>query len=141
MRVVTDLPRPVRVIDHVWIPLSDGIRLGARIWLPEDADDDPVPAILEYLPYRKGDGTACATSRATPTRGPRLRRASGSTSAAPAIRRLLPGRVPPAGAGRRPRGARVDRGAALVHGRRRHVRHLVGRLQRAAGGGARAAGS
>ncbi len=58
MRVVTDLPRPVRVIDHVWIPLSDGIRLGARIWLPEDADDDPVPAILEYLPYRKGDGTA-----------------------------------------------------------------------------------
>ena len=58
MRVVTDLPRPVRVIDHVWIPLSDGIRLGARIWLPEDAEDDPVPAILEYLPYRKGDGTA-----------------------------------------------------------------------------------
>ena len=58
MRVVTDLPRPVRVMDHVWIPLSDGIRLGARIWLPEDAEDDPVPAILEYLPYRKGDGTA-----------------------------------------------------------------------------------
>ena len=26
-------------------------------WLPEDADDDPVPAILEYLPYRKRDGT------------------------------------------------------------------------------------
>jgi uncharacterized protein len=58
MRVVTDLPRPVRVLDHVWIPLSDGISLGARIWLPEDADADPVPAILEYLPYRKGDGTA-----------------------------------------------------------------------------------
>jgi uncharacterized protein len=58
MRVVTDLPRPVRLIDHVWIPLSDGIRLGARIWLPEDAEDDPVPAILEYIPYRKGDGTA-----------------------------------------------------------------------------------
>ena len=33
----------------------------------------------------------------------------------------------------------MDRGAALVHRRRRHVRHLVGRLQRAAGGGARAA--
>jgi putative CocE/NonD family hydrolase len=58
MRIVRDLPRPVRVIEHVWIPLSDGVRLGARIWLPEDADDDPVPAILEYLPYRKGDGTA-----------------------------------------------------------------------------------
>ena len=58
MRVVTDLPRPVRTIDHVWIPLSDGTRLGARIWLPEDAESDPVPAILEYIPYRKGDGTA-----------------------------------------------------------------------------------
>jgi putative CocE/NonD family hydrolase len=58
MKVVEDLPRPVRRIDHVWIPLSDGTRLGARIWLPEDAEADPVPAILEYLPYRKGDGTA-----------------------------------------------------------------------------------
>jgi putative CocE/NonD family hydrolase len=57
VKVVTDLPRPVRVIDHIWIPLSDGTRLGARIWLPEDAENDPVPAILEYLPYRKGDGT------------------------------------------------------------------------------------
>ena len=58
MKVVTDLPRRVRRIDHVWIPMPDGARLGARIWLPEDADADPVPAILEYLPYRKGDGTA-----------------------------------------------------------------------------------
>jgi predicted acyl esterase len=58
MRVVTDLPRPVRTLDHVWIPLADGTRLGARIWLPEDAERDPVPAILEYIPYRKGDGTA-----------------------------------------------------------------------------------
>ena len=58
MKVIKDLPRRVRRIDHVWIPLSDGTRLGARIWLPEDAEADPVPAILEYLPYRKGDGTA-----------------------------------------------------------------------------------
>jgi len=58
MKVVRDLPRTVRRIDHVWIPMSDGARLGARIWLPEDAEADPVPAILEYLPYRKGDGTA-----------------------------------------------------------------------------------
>jgi hypothetical protein len=33
-----------------WIPLSDDARLTARIWLPEDADDDPVPAILDYIP-------------------------------------------------------------------------------------------
>jgi hypothetical protein len=32
--------------------------LAARIWLPEDAGQNPVPAILEYLPYRKTDGTA-----------------------------------------------------------------------------------
>jgi uncharacterized protein len=49
---------PLRVIDPVWIPLSDGSRLSARIWLPESADDRPVPAILEYLPYRKDDVTA-----------------------------------------------------------------------------------
>jgi putative CocE/NonD family hydrolase len=39
------------------IVLSDGTRLSARIWRPADAGDDPVPAILEYLPYRKRDGT------------------------------------------------------------------------------------
>ena len=51
------LPRPVREIEHTWIELCDGTRLAARIWLPEDAEADPVPAILEYLPYRKHDGT------------------------------------------------------------------------------------
>ena len=37
--------------------LKDGMTLAARIWLPEDAEKNPVPAILEYLPYRKRDGT------------------------------------------------------------------------------------
>jgi hypothetical protein len=46
------------------ITLSDGCRLSARIWLPEDAADAPVPAILEYLPYRKRDGT-CARDALT----------------------------------------------------------------------------
>lgn len=40
------------------ITLSDGCRLSARVWKPADADDRPVPVILEYLPYRKRDGTA-----------------------------------------------------------------------------------
>src|SRR5690242_7607820 len=31
--------------------------LAAKIWLPDDAERNPVPAILEYLPYRKRDGT------------------------------------------------------------------------------------
>ena len=55
--IVTDFPRAVREIEHTLIPLSDGTKLAARIWLPEDAPQDPVPAILEYLPYRKRDGT------------------------------------------------------------------------------------
>lgn len=58
MSVRTEFPRPVREIEHTWIPLADGTRLAARIWLPEDAEDDPVPAVLEFLPYRKTDGTA-----------------------------------------------------------------------------------
>ena len=47
--VITDFPRKVREIENTWITMPDGVRLAARIWLPEDADDDPVPAILEYL--------------------------------------------------------------------------------------------
>lgn len=46
----------VQVHDHVLIELSDGVHLSARIWLPKT--DVPVPALLEYLPYRKGDWTA-----------------------------------------------------------------------------------
>ncbi len=56
--IKTVFPRKVRQIENTWIPLTDGTNLGARIWLPEDADQDPVPAILEYIPYRKDDGTA-----------------------------------------------------------------------------------
>ena len=48
---------PIRVEEHVWITLSDGCRLGARLWLPEGAERKPVPAVLEYIPYRKRDGT------------------------------------------------------------------------------------
>lgn len=52
------LLRPVREIENTWIPLSDGTRLAARIWMPEDAEADPVPALLEFTPYRKDDATA-----------------------------------------------------------------------------------
>jgi putative CocE/NonD family hydrolase len=47
----------VHVEEHVWITLADGCRVGARIWLPEGAAREPVPAVLEYIPYRKRDGT------------------------------------------------------------------------------------
>ncbi len=48
----------IREIENLWIPLADGTRLAGRIWLPVDAEAHPVPAILEYLPYRKRDGTS-----------------------------------------------------------------------------------
>src|SRR6056297_4319601 len=38
--------------------MSDGTQLAARMWLPVDAESSPVPAILEYIPYRKRDLTA-----------------------------------------------------------------------------------
>src|SRR2546427_3838290 len=57
VKVVAAFPRPVRRIEHCWIPLPDGCRLAARVWLPEDAETSPVPAIVEYIPYRKRDFT------------------------------------------------------------------------------------
>ncbi len=57
MKIDTTLPRPVREIEHVEIPMPDGTLLAARIWMPESAQARPVPAILEYIPYRKNDKT------------------------------------------------------------------------------------
>lgn len=57
MQVVDTFPRPVRVVENVWIPLSDGCQLAARVWLPQDAESRPVPGILEFIPYRKRDST------------------------------------------------------------------------------------
>lgn len=48
-------PGGYRRIDHLPVPLPDGTTLGARVWLPEDSESAPVPAILEYVPYRKND--------------------------------------------------------------------------------------
>jgi putative CocE/NonD family hydrolase len=50
-------PLKVVAIENVWITLSDGCRLAARIWMPEAAEAVPVPAILEYVPYGKRDFT------------------------------------------------------------------------------------
>ena len=46
--------------------MRDRCRLSARIWLPVDADIEPVPAILEYIPYRKSDGSAVRDSTIHP---------------------------------------------------------------------------
>ena len=48
---------PVREIENIWIPMPDGCRLAARLWMPAPASAGPAPAIIEYIPYRKRDGT------------------------------------------------------------------------------------
>ena len=57
MAVRRDFPFEVKVVENIFVPLPDGTKLAARMWLPETAADRPVPALLEYLPYRKRDGT------------------------------------------------------------------------------------
>ncbi|MDK4712753.1 CocE/NonD family hydrolase [Rhizobium sp. CNPSo 4039] len=50
--------RSFTTIENQWITLKDGTRLAARIWMPDGAEKDPVPAVFEFLPYRKRDGTS-----------------------------------------------------------------------------------
>ena len=56
--------REIEEHPDIGITMTDGTRLSARLWKPVDAGDDPVPLILEYLPYRKRDGT-CARDALT----------------------------------------------------------------------------
>ena len=44
---------------RAWITASDGTRLAARLWLPEEL---PAPVVLEALPYRMDDLTATYAS-------------------------------------------------------------------------------
>ncbi|GAB3716058.1 CocE/NonD family hydrolase [Nocardiopsis oceani] len=58
MRTVSTLPNEVREDEYVLVPMSDGTRLAARVWRPVDSEETPVPAILEFIPYRRRDLTA-----------------------------------------------------------------------------------
>lgn len=67
MKVRRDFLFGVREVENFWIVLSDGARLAGRMWLPEGAGVDfRVPALLEYLPYRKSDGTAVRDAQRHP---------------------------------------------------------------------------
>lgn len=57
MKTITEFPRDIVEFPDMGIVMPDGIRLSARVWMPADADQEPVPVILEHLPYRKRDGT------------------------------------------------------------------------------------
>ena len=46
-------------LENTWIPMKDGIRLAATLYLPTGAKaGERFPALLEYLPYRKDDDEA-----------------------------------------------------------------------------------
>jgi uncharacterized protein len=60
--LATEPPSPpvygVRM-EQAWIPMKDGVRLAATLYMPDGAKaGEKFPALLEYLPYRKDDGTA-----------------------------------------------------------------------------------
>ncbi|MDE0416148.1 MAG: CocE/NonD family hydrolase [bacterium] len=57
MTVRTEFPREVREERYLRIPVSRGRCLAGRMWLPVDSGHDPVPAIVEAIPYRRLDGT------------------------------------------------------------------------------------
>lgn len=63
MRTVTELPNRYTETDDCWIPLASGIRLAAKLWLPEGADRKQVPTLIEVLPYRKRDVYAMRDSQ------------------------------------------------------------------------------
>jgi predicted acyl esterase len=46
-------------LQKTWIPLADGVRLAATLYMPDDIKPgERFPALLEYLPYRKDDDEA-----------------------------------------------------------------------------------
>jgi len=48
----------VRMV-QAWIPMKDGVRLAATLYVPDGAKPvEKFPALLDYLPYRKDDATA-----------------------------------------------------------------------------------
>ena len=132
MRIVDRFPHEV-VEDRLRIPMSDGIHLAGRIWRPSTSAQRPVPAVLEYIPYRQRDLTAVRDAMHHPYfaghgfAGVRVDlRGSGDSEGVltdeyleqelATRRRCWPGSPPS-------RGARAHRDDG----------HLVGRLQRAAG--------
>lgn len=54
----------IEVTDHLWIPMPDGTRLAARLWLPKLGY--PIPAVFEYIPYRKTDMVRARDERNNP---------------------------------------------------------------------------
>lgn len=57
MKTVTEFPHKIIEEENVWVPVTGGLKLAARIWRPKESGTAPVPVILEYIPYRKRFGS------------------------------------------------------------------------------------
>lgn len=57
LTIVTDFPHAFRIEADMRIPLKDGRFLSARMWIPVNANQNPVPAVVEYAPFRHRDFT------------------------------------------------------------------------------------
>ena len=55
------LPSGVRLIENVYVPMRDGIKLAVDVYLPEE--EGPYPVILSLSPYKK------EAQAGSPTRG------------------------------------------------------------------------
>jgi uncharacterized protein len=62
VKIVDRFPHQVPDAELISVPLADGTRLAGRVWRPETSDSHPVPAILEFIPYRQRDLTAVRDS-------------------------------------------------------------------------------
>lgn len=54
-KIITNFPFKFDVVENDFLVLKDGTKLSFRAWYPKS--DKPLPSILEYIPYRKTDGT------------------------------------------------------------------------------------
>jgi len=55
LKTITRFPHRYTETEDCWIPMPDGVQLAAKLWLPDIAQTERVPTIIEVLPYRKRD--------------------------------------------------------------------------------------
>jgi len=129
MDTAQNTPLPLIEDPDMGITLSDGCRLSARVWRPENSDTAPVPVILEYLPYRKRDGTTARDALTHPWFAERgyacVRvdmRGNGDSYG------VMEDEYTPPGTGRLHRGDQLACRATLVQRNGRHDGHQLGRL-------------
>lgn len=54
--IIENFDYEVEVIEHAWIPLSDGVKLSVKLWKPRPkTPKERFPVVLEAIPYRKDD--------------------------------------------------------------------------------------